>query len=85
MSELVTRPSTNGEAPLPRRTPRGLLPGTWVGHSVKVEYAGSDGVSVTTSGALLEIYPFGPVLKSVQGDKFALSWDRISLVELVED
>jgi hypothetical protein len=52
---------------------------------VKVEYAGADGLLTTTSGALLEFYPFGPVLRSAQGDKFALSWDRISLVELVED
>jgi hypothetical protein len=85
MSELVTRPSTNGEAPLPRRTPRGLLPGTWTGHTVKVEYTGADGLSATTTGALLEFFPFGPVLKSAQGDKFALNWDAIRLVELVED
>jgi hypothetical protein len=85
MTEMQTTPSTNGEAPLPRRTPRGLLPGTWTGHTVKVEYAGADGLLTTTTGALLEYFPFGPVLRSAQGDKFALSWDRISLVELVED
>jgi hypothetical protein len=89
MTEMQTTPSTNGEAPLPRRTPRGLLPGTWVGHTVKVEYASADGLPATTTGALLEYFPFGPVLRSAQGDKFAdkfaLSWDRISLVELKED
>jgi hypothetical protein len=29
VSELTTRPSSNGETPLPRRVPRGLLPSTW--------------------------------------------------------
>lgn len=85
MAEMTTTPSSNGERPLPRRTPRGLLPGTWTGHTVKVEYLGADGLSATTSGALLEYFPFGPVLRSAQGDKFALSWDAIRLIELVED
>jgi hypothetical protein len=85
MAEMTTKPSANGEAPLPRRAPRGLLPGTWTGHTVKVEYAGADGLSVTTSGALLEYFPFGPVLRSAEGDKYALSWDRISMIELKED
>jgi hypothetical protein len=85
VTQMQTTPSSNGEAPLPRRTPRGLLPSTWTGHTVKVEYTGADGLSATTSGALLELLPFGPILKSSQGDKFALSWDRISMIELQED
>jgi hypothetical protein len=44
VAEMVTKPSSNGEAPLPRRTPRGLLPGIWAGHTVKVEYTGADGL-----------------------------------------
>jgi hypothetical protein len=85
LSEMTTTPSSNGEAPLPRRAPRGLLPSTWTGRTLKIEYAGADGLPVTTSGALLELFPFGPVLKSAEGEKFALSWDRISLLELQED
>jgi hypothetical protein len=85
MSELTTRPSTNGEAPLPRRVPRGLLPSTWTGRTLKVEYAPADGMPSSTTGCLLECFAFGPILKSGDGDKFALSWDRISLVQLEED
>lgn len=85
MSEMVTKPSSNGEAPLPRRTPRGLLPSTWTGHSIRVEYTAAGGEAVTTTGALLELYPFGPVLRSSEGDRFALSWDRLTLVELLGD
>ncbi len=85
MSQMQTTPSSNGEAPLPRRTPRGLLPSTWAGRSVRVEYADGSGEAASATGALLEYFPFGPLLKSVEGDKFALSWDRISLIELKED
>ena len=85
MSELTTTPGSNGEPVLPRRTPRGLLPSTWTGRTLKVEYVGGDGLSATTSGCLLELMPFGPILKSSAGDKFALSWDAIRLVELKED
>lgn len=85
MAQMTTTPSSNGEAALPRRTPRGLLPSTWAGRSVRVEYMDGSGEAASTTGALLEYFPFGPVLKSVEGDKFALSWERISLIEVVED
>src|SRR3712207_2424603 len=85
MAEMTTTPSSNGESLLPRRTPRGLLPSTWAGRSVRVEYTGAGGEAVSTTGALLEYYPFGMVLRSSEGDKFALSWDRLTLVELLDD
>ena len=85
MAEMTTTPSSNGEAPLARRIPKGLLPSTWLDHTLSIEYIGADGKMNTTSGALLELLPFGPILKSSQGDKFALSWDRLVLVELQED
>jgi hypothetical protein len=61
MAEMTTTPSSNGEAPLPRRTPRGLLPSTWLTRSVRVEYIGADGMAGSTDATLLELYPFGPV------------------------
>jgi hypothetical protein len=80
----MTTPWNNGEAPLPRHASRGLLPSTWTGCTLKIEYTAADGLSVTTTGALLEYYPFGPVLKCVEGEKVALSLGRISLLELRE-
>jgi hypothetical protein len=85
MSELTTRPSSNGETPLTRRVPRGLLPSTWTGRTLKVEYAAADGVPTSTTRCLLECFAFGPILKSGDGEKFALCWDRVSLLELEED
>jgi hypothetical protein len=85
VSEMTTTPSANGEAPLPRRVPRGLLPSTWTGRTLKIEYTAADGLPVTTTGALLEYFPFGPVLRSSGGERWALAWDRISTIELQED
>ena len=85
MAEMTTTPSSNGEAPLPRRTPKGLLPSTWTGHTVRLEYIGTGGEAVVTTAALLELFPFGPVVRSREGEKFALSWERLTLVELVGD
>jgi len=44
----------------------------------------ASGLSVETSGVLLDVFPFGPVL-SLSGAKTALSWDALRVVELVED
>ncbi len=84
VSELVTKPPTNGERPLPRRQPKGLLPGTWVGRTLRLEYLDAWGAGATTDATLLELYPFGPVL-SIDGAKTALSWDRLVLAELTDD
>ncbi len=84
MAEMTTTPSTNGEIPLPRKVPRGLLPSTWLTRSVRVEYVGADGMAGNTDATLLELYPFGPVL-NIAGVKTALSWDTLRLIELRED
>jgi hypothetical protein len=87
MHELSTKPSGgNGEAlPLPRRQPKGLLPYSWLGHTLHVDYVGADGTAARTSGVYVEQHGFGPVLKSALDDKFCLSWDRLVQVQLVED
>jgi hypothetical protein len=86
VSELTTKPIGNGEAlPLPRRTPSGLIPRSWLGSTLKLDFIGPDGTAATTSGAYVEQHGFGPVLKSALGDKFCLSWDRLVQVQLVED
>jgi hypothetical protein len=83
--EAMTKPTTNGEDPLPRRTgPKGLLPSTWQQRTLKVSYVDAFGMGVETSGTLLDLYPFGPVL-SLGGERVALSWDALRAVTLVND
>jgi hypothetical protein len=36
------------------------------------------------SGTLLDLYPAGPIL-NLNGGKALISWDRLAVVELVED
>jgi hypothetical protein len=82
---MMTKPSTNGEAPLPRRTaPKGMLPSTWVQRTLRVAYIDCYGGGQETSGTLLDFFPAGPVL-NIRGAKTIISWDRLAMVELVED
>ncbi len=81
----MSRPQTNGEAPLPKRAgPKGLLPGTWVGRTLKVSYMDADGMGAESAGTLLDLYPFGPVM-NLAGQRAALSWDCMHTVTLVSD
>ena len=86
--EAMTRPDKNGTSQglaLPRRSaPRGLLPSTWLERTLRVEYVDCYGGGQASTGVLLDLYPFGPVL-SLGGAKTALSWDALRVVELVED
>jgi hypothetical protein len=85
MLEAMTRPDASGAPSLPKRGgPKGLLPSPWLERTLKVEYLDSHGKGRETSGTLLDLYPFGPVL-SIGGAKTALSWDALVLAELVED
>jgi hypothetical protein len=85
MSELMTKPQANGEAPMVRRQPKGLLPYSWVGHTLKLEFVGADGTLEKATGAYVEQHGFGPVLKRSLGDRFCISWDRLVQVQLQED
>ena len=77
MTELTSIPG--GAA---RRAPKGLLPSTWEGHALNVEYRTGSGAAATmVDVTLLGLFPFGPVLGK-NGAKTALSWDSIILVEL---
>ncbi len=83
--EAMTKPTTNGEAPLPKRAgPKALLPSTWLERTLKLEYVDCFGAGVATSGTLLDLYPAGPVL-NVAGAKTLICWERLVLCELVED
>lgn len=81
----MVAPTTNGEAPLPRRAaPRGLMPSTWLNRTLRVEYAGAMGEAREATATLLDLYPAGPVL-NVSGAKTLIAWDRFVLCQLVED
>ncbi len=83
--EAMSKPQTNGEAPLPKRAaPKGLLPSTWLQRTLRVEYAGAKGEARETTATLLDFYPAGPVL-NVDGAKTLICWERLVLVELQED
>jgi hypothetical protein len=82
---LTTKPSTNGDKPLPKRkVPKGLLPLSWTQRTVKVSYRDAFDNGVETSGTLLELYPFGPVF-NLNGAMTLLAWERIALIELQPD
>jgi hypothetical protein len=83
--EAMTRPDSNGTPALPRRVgPKGLLPSTWLERTLRVSYVDCYGGGQEASGTLLDLYPAGPIL-NISGAKTLLSWDRLTVVELVED
>jgi hypothetical protein len=81
----MTAPTTNGDAPLPRRGGyKGLMPSTWLERTLRVEYTGPMGEMRETTATLLDLYPAGPIL-NIAGAKTLLCWERLVLCELVED
>ena len=82
--EATTTPSMNGEAPLPKRQSRGMLPSTWLGRSLRVEYVAVDGGPSTTTATLLDWCSLGVVL-NLSGARTVLPWERLALVELIND
>jgi hypothetical protein len=83
--EAMTAPTVDGQPSLPkRRVPKGLLPSTWLERTLRVSYVDCYGGAQEASGTLLDLYPAGPIL-SLAGAKTLISWDRLAVVELVED
>jgi hypothetical protein len=83
--EAMTAPTVDGQPSLPkRRGPKGLLPSTWLERTLKVSYVDCNGSGQEASGTLLDLYPAGPIL-NLNGAKALISWDRLAVVELVED
>jgi hypothetical protein len=83
--EAMTAPTADGQPSLPRRGgPKGLLPSTWLERTLKIEYTDCYGSGQETSGTLLDFGPTGPIL-NIAGAKTLISWDRLAVVELVED
>jgi hypothetical protein len=83
--QMLTKPDINGTPSLPRRTaPKGMLPSTWLNRAVRIQYTDCHGSGQEVSGQLLDFFPCGPVF-SLAGAKTCVSWDRLAMVELVED
>jgi hypothetical protein len=83
--EAMTRPDSNGTPSLPKRSGlKGLLPSTWLERTLKVAYTDRYGSGQETSGILLDLSPFGLVV-NITGANTVISWERLVLVELVED
>ena len=83
--DAMTRPDSNGQPSLPKRAgPKGLLPSTWLERTLRVSYVDCYGGGQEARGTLLDLYPAGPVL-NLNGVKALISWDRLAVVELVED
>jgi hypothetical protein len=79
---VVTVPTTNGDKPLPCRAgTRSMLPTTWLGRGLRVEYTDAGGHAATTDVTLLDWCPFGPILL-IAGARTIVGWDRLVLVEL---
>jgi hypothetical protein len=82
-ASYLVAPSATADKPLPRRVgTRSMIPSTWVGRSLRVEYVGADGKAATASGVLLDWCPSGVIL-SLAGARTIVCWDRLTLVELV--
>jgi len=85
--DAMAAPDSNGTpaAELPKhQRPKGLLPSTWLQRSLRVSYVDCHGAGVETSGVLLDVFPVGLIL-NLNGAKALISWDRLAVVELVED
>ncbi len=80
----MAAPTTNGDRPLPRSTrTKGLLPSTWLDHTLQIEYVVA-GELRTTTGVLLDLYPAGTIL-NVSGYRTLLAWETLATASMVPD
>ena len=81
----MVAPTTDGRPSLPKRSGvKTMLPSTWIGRSVRIEYTDCHGVGVEASGTLLDLYPAGPVF-NLSGARTLVCWERLAVLELAED
>jgi hypothetical protein len=81
----MTKPGGGMEAPLPKRQgARTMVPLSWLGREVSVDYSNGRGHDVSSvRGTLLDYCPLGLVL-TLKGARTIIAFDRLVLVELVE-
>ena len=80
---LTTKPSSNGDKALPKRNAPTMLPASWIERGVRVEYTDAKGKGVETTAKLLATCPAG-LIRAVDGARLCLSWDKWTMLELVE-
>lgn len=82
----MTRADGYGDTPLPKRNgPKSMVPLSWVGREIGIDFVNGHGNDVTsTRGTLLDWCVLGLVL-SIKGTKTLVSFDRLVLLELVND
>ena len=79
-TEMAT-PASYDDTPLPRRqVPKGMLPGSWMNRSLKIDYLSADGAGTPTRGTLLDWLSTEPYL-SVDGVRTIIAWDAIRSIE----
>jgi len=84
-TETIDRSGVPESVPLPKRNgARGMLPSTWTGRKLRIEYTDANGGGQETSGVLLDWCPAGPVL-NVGGARTIIAWDRLCIVELAAE
>ncbi len=83
--QAMSTPTYPGDAPRPKRNgARGLLPSTWIGRTLRIEYVDAHGCGQATSGLYLDWTPLGVIVNS-SGARTLISWERLTTLELVED
>jgi hypothetical protein len=68
----------------PRNGTLSMLPTTWQGRSLWIEYTGADGVERMISGKYLADSALGLIL-GANGSRTLIAWSALATVELVED
>jgi hypothetical protein len=67
-----------------RSVQKEALPVTWLKRPLRVSYVDCYGDGLETRGALLDVCGLGPVF-AIDGAKTLIAWERLALLELVED
>ena len=70
--------------PVKRNGGRGMLPTTWCGRRLILEYTDAGGSAASTSGVLLDWCALGVVM-NLSGSRCVIPWERLSFVELPSD
>ena len=82
MGEVAVTPDSKT---LPKRSgQRTMIPSTWIGRSLRIEYRDAYGKGQRTSATLLDWTPVGMVLDTY-GAKVILPWERLAFIELIPD
>ena len=81
MDAGLTAPSYPADKPLPKRNAsRGMVPMSWLGRKVLLEYQDMDGRGQSASATLLDNCGMGLIVNT--GVRMILAWDSVRSIEL---